>query len=169
MAGMLRPAPNRSPSANLTCWSCLPYNPEMVYCIDTKHCTMVPSTVDMYIQSTATKLRTSPSTSRRPISLLHSPQARRSKTGLVRTPEALGQVCRVFATHLTALVYIVEAAAASQQPNPFQIFPPSRRSLQSDPISLGGNLRPLLAPLVTRSNPACLGDYTGWHVCSPIS
>jgi hypothetical protein len=57
MAGMLRPAPNRSPSANLTCWSCLPYNPEMVYCIDTKHCTMVPSTVDMYIQATHTAAR----------------------------------------------------------------------------------------------------------------
>lgn len=104
-----------------------------------------------------TKLRTSPSTARRPICLLHSSPGRTSKTGLVPKPQV--PLCEVerLGLHLTVL----ESLGRQQQQN--SSFAHSRSSRPpatdvqmhtgSDPISLGGDLHPFLAYLVTRSNP----------------
>jgi hypothetical protein len=60
-----------------------------------------------------------------------------------------------------------------QQLCPFQIFPSSRHRVQMhariDPISLGSDLRPFLTYLVTRSNPACLGNYTCLSIQHPTT
>jgi hypothetical protein len=121
------------------------------------------STVFVYMSSMYTKLRTSPAASRRSISLSHSPQAD-VQDGLgpkATSASVLAQKAWPIFNRLGSSWY---NSCSRHQLCPFQIFPCSRHSVQmhtrSDPISLGGDLHPFHAYLVTRSNPAWLGNYT---------
>jgi hypothetical protein len=172
MAGMLRPAPNRSPSANLTCWSCLPCNPEMVYCIGTKHYTLVPSTVDMYIRSTytAAHLAINLSPPNLPPTFTPGPEVQDGLGANARNSwPSLSRVCHSF--NRLGIHSRSSSSASATKPIPDLPALPSQSAdaRSHDPMSLGGNRRPWLAHLVTRSNPACLGDYTEWPACFPIS
>jgi hypothetical protein len=136
--------------------------PGLVYCTSNRHCPRYTCTHPACIPSSA--LRRPPTPPNLPLTFIPRPT---SKTGLVPKPQvplvrggkAWPPFNRLGNSWYTATADRSLAHSRSSRPPATNV----QMHTGSDPISLGGDLHPFLAHLVTRSNPACLGYYTRLH------
>lgn len=144
--------------------SCRSSTPGLVlYCTSNRHCPRYTCTHPACIRSSA--LRRPPTPPNLPLTFIPRPT---SKTGLVPKPlaplvpggKAWPPFNRLGISWYTATADSSLAHSRSSRPPATNV----QMHTGSDPISLGGDLHPFLAHLVTRSNPACLGYYTRLHI-----